>query len=158
MKPTHGKILVNSKNINVLKASWIKRLALLPQEHSIIDDTILNNITYGIDENLVDLVLVKKILKEVKLDFSEKKIKTYFAGDKGINLSGGQRQKILSARALYRNRDVIFYDEPSNNLDTDSINSFMSLTKSMKKNKIIFIITHDPRLKKLFDVQINLSD
>lgn len=158
LKPSEGKILVNSKNIDSLKGFWIERLALLPQEHSIIDDTILNNITYGIDEDSVDLVLVKKILKEVKLDFNEKKIKTYFAGDKGINLSGGQRQKILSARALYRNRDVIFYDEPSNNLDSGSIKSFMSLTKSMKKNKIIFIITHDPRLKKLFDIQINLGD
>ena len=96
-------------------------------------------------------------MNKIKLNFDDNKLSNFMVGDRGIKLSGGQKQKILAARALFRDRDIIFIDEPTNNLDESSCEMFMQLVNNIKFEKIIFIITHDNRLKKIFDTKIEFS-
>ena len=158
LTPSKGNINVNEKNIKEIdQTEWFSRLALLPQDQSIIDDTIINNIAYGIDEKEIDKKKIVNILNKIKLNFDDNKLSNFMVGDRGIKLSGGQKQKILAARALFRDRDIIFIDEPTNNLDESSCEMFMQLVNNIKFEKIIFIITHDNRLKKIFDTKIEFS-
>ena len=157
LTPSKGSINVNEKNINDTdQTEWFSRLALLPQDQSIIDDTIINNIAYGIDEKEIDKKIVR-VLNKINLNFDDNKLSNFKVGDRGIKLSGGQKQKILAARALFRDRDIIFIDEPTNNLDESSCEMFMQLVNNIKFEKIIFIITHDNRLNKIFDTKIEFS-
>ena len=158
LTPSKGNINVNEKNIKEIdQTEWFSRLALLPQDQSIIDDTVINNIAYGIDEKEIDKKKIVNILNKIKLNFDDNKLSNFMVGDRGIKLSGGQKQKILAARALFRDRDIIFIDEPTNNLDESSCEMFMQLVNNIKFEKIIFIITHDNRLKKIFDTKIEFS-
>ena len=158
LTPSKGNINVNEKNIKEIdQTEWFSRLALLPQDQSIIDDTIINNIAYGIDEKEIDKKKIINILNKIKLNFDDNKLSNFMVGDRGIKLSGGQKQKILAARALFRDRDIIFIDEPTNNLDESSCEMFMQLVNNIKFEKIIFIITHDNRLKKIFDTKKEFS-
>ena len=158
LTPSKGSINVNEKNINDTdQTEWFSRLALLPQDQSIIDDTIINNIAYGIDEKEIDKKKIVRVLNKINLNFDDNKLSNFKVGDRGIKLSGGQKQKILAARALFRDRDIIFIDEPTNNLDESSCEMFMQLVNNIKFEKIIFIITHDNRLNKIFDTKIEFS-
>ena len=158
LTPSKGNINVNEKNIkDIDQTEWFSRLALLPQDQSIIDDTIINNIAYGIDEKEIDKKKIVRVLNKINLNFDDNKLSNFKVGDRGIKLSGGQKQKILAARALFRDRDIIFIDEPTNNLDESSCEMFMQLVNNIKFEKIIFIITHDNRLNKIFDTKIEFS-
>ena len=60
-------------------------------------------------------------MNKINLNFDDNKLSNFKVGDRGIKLSGGQKQKILAARALFRDRDIIFIDEPTNNLDESEL-------------------------------------
>jgi ABC-type bacteriocin/lantibiotic exporter with double-glycine peptidase domain len=58
-------------------------------------------------------------------------------------LSGGQIQKVAIARALYKNSDVLFFDEPTSNLDKESVDEFIKTIERLKENKTIIVVSHD---------------
>ena len=65
------------------------------------------------------------------------------AGHSGKMLSGGQIQKVAIARALYKNSDVLFFDEPTSNLDKESVDEFIKTIERLKENKTIIVVSHD---------------
>ena len=64
-------------------------------------------------------------------------------GHGGKMLSGGQIQKVAIARALYKNSNVLFFDEPTSNLDNESVDEFIKTIDRLKENKTIIIVSHD---------------
>ena len=85
-----------------------------------LNENIIKNISFSVDENKVDIKRIKSVLKKVGLlDILGDKINEPL-GENGIKISGGQKQRIAIARALYFNKKVIVLDESTSNLDPDT--------------------------------------
>ena len=75
----------------------------------------------------------------------------------GINLSGGQKQKINIIRTILKESEFIIFDEPTNNLDSESIKLFIQELEKIKKERTILLITHDELLVNISDVILELN-
>ena len=120
-------------------------LGYIPQTIYLSDDTIRNNVAFGIKEEDIDEQAVVEALKKAQLyDFIqtlEQGLET-FVGDRGVRLSGGQRQRIGIARALYCNPEVLVLDEATSALDTETETAVMEAIDSLKGYKTMVIIAH----------------
>jgi ABC-type multidrug transport system fused ATPase/permease subunit len=144
--PSKGKIKIDEEELTVnnLK-NWIQNIAYVPQRVFLFNSSLRNNITFAQDEDSIDTKKFSDILKFVELDqLIEKKDKKEFftLQEFGKIVSGGQRQKIGIARALYSDRPLIILDETTNSLDNDSEQRIVSKIKNIKDKTIIFI-THN---------------
>ena len=142
--PTTGKILVDNKNLlNEDIKQWLKNIAYVSQRVYLFNTSIRNNITFAADDDQIDKDLFNEIIDLVDLKnfINEKNDKEYFnVGEFGMNISGGQRQKIGIARALYSNRPILIFDESTNSLDENEkkiIDQIINLNE-----KTILFITH----------------
>jgi len=155
-----GNIEINNNsnfNMNVLRRS----VGYVPQITNLLDDSIKNNICFGIMNEKIDENKLKKIITEVELtsliESLENGLETII-GDQGLTLSGGQRQKIALARTLYLDPKIIIFDESTNSLDKLAEEAFFNNILSLKKDKIIICITHDQVLSKFFNKIYNLTE
>ena len=141
-----GSILIDGKNLKELTDSWQRSIGFVPQDVYLLDDTILNNIAFGIDEENINLEKVNKILKTTQLfDFInslESGLMTR-TGEKGIQLSGGQKQRIGIARALYSEPEVIFLDEPTSALDNKTEKALIYSLSKLREDITFIIISHN---------------
>ena len=159
--PSSGSIVVNGVTVSKdgLRNFW-PHISYVRQQSFLIHDTILRNITMeesGHDEDRVKEAIGIAGLK----DFIEQspdglnKIVT----ENGRNISGGQQQRIVMARALYKKAELILLDEPFNELDDASAISIARGFKEMaEKGKIIIMITHDKNLLSLCNKIISLDE
>ena len=123
--PSSGNI--NVDGIDILKniESWQKKIGLIPQDNLLMDDTILNNILFLNDENKVNEKRLKDAINYSGLsefiDNLDSGINTN-VGEEGAFLSGGQIQRIVLARLLYNDPEILILDEFTNSLDPESEN------------------------------------
>tara|TARA_Y100001970_G_C14257905_1_gene877021 strand:- start:5749 stop:7482 length:1734 start_codon:yes stop_codon:yes gene_type:complete len=151
LEPNSGEIVVDGKNIKLNLSSWQKNIGYVPQQIYLTDDTLRNNIAYGINTNKIDDKIIDEVIEKSQLsDLINKLPKglNTFVGEFGKNLSGGERQRIGIARALYRNPKLLFLDESTNSLDEKTEEQIFSIMESFKKEKTIILITHKESLTK----------
>lgn len=145
LPPQQGKILVDGMNIYKNLLTWQKEIGYIPQTIYLSDDTIRNNVAFGIEENEIDEQAVIAALQQAQLfDFVDtlpEGLDTC-VGDRGIRLSGGQRQRIGIARALYHNPEILVLDEATSALDNDTEAAVMEAIDCLKGQKTIIIIAH----------------
>ena len=159
LKPTDGKIIVDdSSEINGL-GDWRNQLSHLSQNLIIFDTSLEDNITLFQEKNEID----KKLYNEA-IDFSMSKEleKKFLAIKKNINridnfFSGGEKQRISIARALYFNKPILILDEPTSMLDSYNRDKFFDNLKIIKKNKTIIIISHNENLRSIADNILDLK-
>ena len=109
------------------------------------DDTIRNNVAFGIREDEIDDQAVKEALRKAQLlefvdslpDGPETVV-----GDRGVRLSGGQRQRIGIARALYHDPEILVLDEATSALDNETETAVMEAIESLQGSKTMIIIAH----------------
>ncbi|MCF7845556.1 MAG: ABC transporter ATP-binding protein/permease, partial [Candidatus Pacebacteria bacterium] len=145
LEPIKGKVLVDKKDIRENICEWQKNIGYIPQSIYLSDDTIRNNIAFGIDEKEVDEEKVKKAVKVAQLNEFVDKLKDgvdTFIGERGIRLSGGQRQRIGIARALYDNPEVLIMDEATSSLDNITEKFVIKAIEQLKKERTIIIVAH----------------
>ena len=155
LEPTKGEILLDGINILDDIISWQSQIGYVPQDVYLLDDTIINNITFSSNNNELDTINLNKILVTCNLeDFvknSEKGLDT-FVGDRGARISGGQKQRIGIARALYNNPKVIIFDEATSSLDLENESKIIDEIFAIDRSKTLILVTHRHQVVKNCDV------
>jgi len=158
IKPNEGSLAMDKiKLTNSNVSAWKNMIAYVPQETIIIDGSISDNITLGLDKN-IDKFKIFEVLKTAKLDkflpyIDSQKI----VGERGIKISGGERQRIGLARAIYDNKEIIILDEPFSALDKQTAQEILTDIKDFKKYTII-IVSHDQFVMPFCDNVISISN
>lgn len=146
LTPISGKFFVDNTEINENNISgWQNIVAYVPQTIYLTDDTLRNNIAFGlsedeIDDNLVMDAIINAQLNDLLTTLPEG-IKTKL-GERGVRLSGGQRQRIGIARALYRNTKILVFDEATSALDTNTENEVMRAINNLRGYKTLILVAH----------------
>ena len=145
IQPTSGKILSDGQDIHHAVKEWQENIGYVPQTIYLTDDTLRNNIAFGIDNDDIDDDMVNKAIKLAQLDEYisnlEHGIDT-FVGESGIRLSGGQKQRIGIARALYHDPDILVLDEATSALDHKTEKEAMEAINFLCGKKTLLIIAH----------------
>ena len=145
LKPTTGNITCDGIDINSNVRGWRDNLSYVPQNIYLMDDTIRNNVVFGINANNIDDRKVWDALDKAQLrEFVEQSPKGLdtVIGERGIRLSGGQRQRIGIARAFYRNTNIIVLDEATSALDYETEKNILDHVTEYSKDHTLIIITH----------------
>ncbi len=147
LRPNEGKIIIDDEEINDLNVrNWQKTISYVPQQVYVSDDSIKNNIAFGLDEEQIDFDAVERAAKVANIhDFIVNEMSNGYetkVGERGIRLSGGQRQRIGIARAIYFNPDVLVLDEATSALDNITERMVMEDLKNLNNRMTIIIIAH----------------
>lgn len=161
LKPQRGKITADGLDIEKNVAVWQKEIGYIPQTIYLSDDTIRNNIAFGIPDAEIDEAAVSQALEKAQLsEFVESLPEGLdtVVGDRGVRLSGGQRQRIGIARALYHDPEILILDEATSALDNDTETSVMEAIDSLKGQKTMIIIAHRLTTIRNVDVIFEVAD
>ena len=161
LKPISGEIKSDGVNIHKNLKTWSNQIGYVPQSVYLINDTLKNNIAFGVPDNEID---TNKLLEAIKSAQLGAYVKTLplgletIIGERGINFSGGQVQRIGIARALYREPKILILDEATSALDKNTSESFLQALQVLRGKCTIIFITHRLNGLKDFDKIINLEE
>lgn len=140
-----GTITCDGMNIFDNYPAWLAKIGYIPQSIYLIDESIRDNIAFGIDADKIDDARIWEVLEEAQLkEFVEELPEGLDTtiGDRGVRISGGQRQRLGIARALYHNPEILVFDEATSALDTDTERAVMDAINSFHGRKTMVIIAH----------------
>ncbi|WP_026524656.1 ABC transporter ATP-binding protein [Butyrivibrio sp. MB2005] len=140
-----GEILCDGKNIFSNYESWLAQVGYIPQSIYLIDESIRDNIAFGIDAAEISDERIWEVCREAQLEDFIKSLPEGLdtkIGDRGVRLSGGQRQRIGIARALYHNPEILVFDEATSALDNETEAAVMEAVNSFHGKKTMVIIAH----------------
>ena len=145
LDPQSGGIFVDGVPITTHKQGWQNNIGYIPQFIFLADDTIRNNIAFGIPEEEISGEKINAAIKAAQLEefvnTLENGVNTEI-GEQGARISGGQRQRIGIARALYNNPDVLIMDEATSALDNITEKYVINAIESLKGKRTIIMIAH----------------
>jgi ATP-binding cassette, subfamily B, bacterial len=142
--PDEGEINIgHTKLKNISQKAWRSNIGTVMQEGFIFSDTIANNIAIGVDkvdkERLAyasNVANIKEYISSLPLGYNTK------IGSEGLGMSTGQKQRLLIARAVYKNPEIIFFDEATSALDANNEKEIMQKLDVFFKNKTVVVIAH----------------
>ena len=140
-----GEILCDGSNIFSNYDSWLAQIGYIPQSIYMVDESIRENIAFGIDADKIDEDRIWEVMEEAQLADFVKSLPEGLdtkIGDRGVRLSGGQRQRIGIARALYHNPEILVFDEATSALDNETEAAVMEAINSFHGKKTMIIIAH----------------
>jgi len=142
--PEKGEVSIGSAQLkNISQKAWRSNIGAVMQEGYIFTDTIANNIAVGADkidkERLLyasDVANITQYVSELPLGYNTK------IGAEGLGMSTGQKQRLLIARAVYKNPEILFFDEATSALDANNEKEIMQKLDIFFKNKTVIVIAH----------------
>ncbi len=145
-EPTSGSINISSINLNTINNDfWRMNCGAVLQETFIFNDTIAGNISESEQNEIIDREKLKMAVHIANIEeFIEKlpnRLNTEL-GTSGIRLSGGQEQRLMIARAVYKNPDYVFFDEATSSLDANNEKSIMERLNAFLKGRTSIIVAH----------------
>lgn len=155
LNPNSGRITVDGVDIHDNMGGWHDKIGYIPQVIYMMDDTIRNNIAFGVHSDKINDDDVWAALEEAQLKDFVKKLENGLdteIGEMGVRLSGGQRQRIGIARALYRKPEVLVLDEATSALDNETETAVMEAIDRLQGKMTMLIIAH--RLTTIKNCQI----
>lgn len=145
LEPQKGKVTVDGIDIRTNLPGWYARIGYVPQMIFMLDDTIRNNVAYGVDEKDIDEEQVWYALREAQMDEFVRGLPDGLdtsIGERGVRISGGQRQRLGIARALYTEPEIMIFDEATSALDNDTESAIMEAIERLHGKKTLVIIAH----------------
>lgn len=140
-----GTITCDGRDIFENYPSWLSKIGYIPQSIYLIDESIRDNIAFGIDADRIDDKRIWEVLEEAQLKSFVEELPEGLEttiGDRGVRISGGQRQRLGIARALYHNPEILVFDEATSALDGDTEAAVMEAVNSFHGKKTMVIIAH----------------
>ncbi len=140
-----GTITCDGRDIFENYPSWLSKIGYIPQSIYLIDESIRDNIAFGIDADKIDDKRIWEVLEEAQLKSFVEELPEGLEttiGDRGVRISGGQRQRLGIARALYHNPEILVFDEATSALDGDTEAAVMEAVNSFHGKKTMVIIAH----------------
>ena len=145
LKPQEGHVMLDGQDVYENLPGWSKIIGYVPQAVYLTDDTIRNNVAFGIYQDKIDEDRVWKALEEAQLAEFIRELPEgldTMVGERGVRLSGGQRQRIAIARALYEDPQILVLDEATSALDTETETAVMEAIDSLHGSKTMIIVAH----------------
>lgn len=143
-KPSYGEILIGGMNINNIGLrQWRDKCGAVMQDGKIFNDTILNNII--LDDEKPDNDKLRNAVQAANIGYEIEQLPLGYQtkmGENGRGLSGGQKQRVLIARALYKNPDILFFDEATNALDTINEQKITQALDEVFHGKTVIVVAH----------------
>lgn len=145
LDPQQGDILVDGQPIKQNLVQWSKLIGYVPQSVYLTDDTIRNNVAFGIPAEEINDDNIWIALKQARLDKYIQELPhglDTIVGERGIKFSGGQRQRIAIARTMYYDPEILVLDEATSALDDETEKAVMDSIDSLQGKKTLIIIAH----------------
>jgi ATP-binding cassette subfamily C protein len=145
LEPSSGVITVDGIDIKRNICGWQRKIGYIPQHIYICDDSIRKNIAFGIPEEKIDDNRLAEVITIAQLDSLIKQLPegvNTIVGEHGARFSGGERQRIGIARALYHNPEVLVMDEATASLDNLTESAFTEAINTISGKITILIIAH----------------
>ncbi len=143
-QPVDGAIFCNGTNIRHFSLeSWLAKFGVITQDAFLFDETLEKNIRFGMES--ASLSDIEEVAKIAQIDSFIQGLPLGYqtiVGERGLRLSGGEKQRVTLARALLRNPEVLLLDEATSNLDSQSEHSIHSVLETMRGTKTMMIIAH----------------
>jgi ABC-type multidrug transport system fused ATPase/permease subunit len=161
LPPTSGEVYIDSKPIKNLEASWYRHIGYVPQQVYLLDDTIKRNVAFGVPDEDIDESRVWAVLKKSGI---ESEVKEMFdgieteVGERGARVSGGQKQRLGIARALYREPALLILDESTSSLDVKTEAEILETLSGLKGQVTMIIVSHRQSAIKDCDRIIKVSE
>lgn len=152
LAPTKGRILVDGVDIESNRPGWQQNLGMTPQAVFLIDDSLRRNIALGVEDSDVDEYALAAAVRLAQLDDFVAGLPSGLdtgVGERGVRISGGERQRIAVARALYRRPQVLIFDEGTSALDNTTEEALMRAVKALRGDRTVVLVAH--RLSTLRD-------
>ena len=143
--PRKGVVMADNINVHEKPKTFHAQVGYIPQVIYLSDDTIRNNIAFGVNEEEIDEKAVLSAMEKAQLtEFVESLPNGLdtIVGDRGVRLSGGQRQRIGIARALYHDPEILVLDEATSALDNETESAVMEAIDKLQGTKTMIIIAH----------------
>ncbi len=153
--PQEGVVMADAVNVHEKPKTFHSQVGYIPQVIYLSDDTIRNNIAFGVREEEIDENAVRTAMEKAQLTEFVKSLPhglDTIVGDRGVRLSGGQRQRIGIARALYHDPEILVLDEATSALDNETEAAVMEAIENLQGMKTMIIIAH--RLTTIRNVDI----
>ena len=160
-KPTSGEVLINDEDISDFSAKKrnelrLNKIGFVLQAYNLVPFLTVNEQFTLVDkvkkQNNISREELQDLLKQLGITDLVKKYPS--------ELSSGQQQRAAIARALYANPEILLADEPTASLDTKNVEEVGQLFKDLakKRDKVVMLVTHDPRLEKYADHIYEMMD
>jgi len=144
LEPKSGNVFFNNENIKKDITKWYNSISLVSQDPYLFEASIKKNITFNIADETIDEEKLKNAIYTTALSETINKLPDGLdtqINTQAINLSGGEKQRIALARAIYKNSEILFLDEFTNAIDDETEKKIMQNLKKLK-NKTFIIISH----------------
>lgn len=156
-----GTITSDDRNVFENYEAWLAHVGYIPQTIYMLDDTVRNNIAFGVKEEDIDDSRIWEVLEQAQMkQFVEELPEGLDAriGERGIRISGGQRQRLGIARALYHDPELLVFDEATSALDNDTETAIMEAIDMLHGQKTMVIIAHRLRTIENCDMIYEVKD
>lgn len=156
-----GVMLCDGVDISKHKQEWLSHIGYIPQSVYLTDDSIKMNIAFGLNEQDIDEERVWEVLREAQMESFVRELPEGIhtaVGEQGVRISGGQKQRLGIARALYHNPEILIFDEATSALDNNTETAIMDAIEQFKGRKTMIIIAHRLRTIEQCDIIYEVND
>ncbi|MEZ5002403.1 MAG: ABC transporter ATP-binding protein [Chitinophagales bacterium] len=146
IKPDSGEIFIDGKSVHNSTEQWFKLIAFIDQNPYLLDSSLKENIAFGVPNDKIDGQRLNEVIKQSRLDdfvYSLNEGVDSIIGEFGVKISSGQKQRIAIARALYKQAQILIFDETLNAIDQFTEAQILDNWKSLLEQDVtIILVSH----------------